>query len=238
MASRLWHELRRVALFVVSIDARHAHAALSVRMNKSDRDDARGLAELVRVGWYRGFTIKSEESQTVEQSSPRDTALRPCAEISRTRFVVLSRNVGCFFHAIGQQFRNLVRELLSQGHQLLAGIERLLSIHGNICQPQSKSDDEVRRLAKSDETTRRLMTISGVGVVTALTFRHTIDDPFHFRSASTVGAYLSLTRRRSQSGESDTSGKISRWGDRLLRTYLYEAAGHHQPGGPDRELTR
>jgi len=83
---------------------------------------------------------------------------------------------------------------------------------------------EVRQLAKSDETTRRLMTVPGVGVVTALAFRHTIDDPSRFRSASTVGAYLGLTPRRNQSGETDTSGKISRWGDRLLRSYLFEAA--------------
>jgi transposase len=68
------------------------------------------------------------------------------------------------------------------------------------------------------------MTVPGVGVVTAFTFRHTIDDPSRFRSASTVGAYLGLTPRRHQSGETDTNGKISRWGDRLLRTYLFEAA--------------
>ena len=69
MASWLWHELRRVDLPVVCIDARHAHAALSVRMNKSDQNDARGLAELVRVGWYREVKVKSEESQ----KTPRDT---------------------------------------------------------------------------------------------------------------------------------------------------------------------
>jgi hypothetical protein len=65
MASWLWHELRRVDLPVVCIDARHAHAALSVRMNKSDQNDARGLAELVRVGWYREVKVKSEESQKI-----------------------------------------------------------------------------------------------------------------------------------------------------------------------------
>jgi transposase len=81
-----------------------------------------------------------------------------------------------------------------------------------------------RRLAKCDETTRRLMTVPGVGVVTALTFRHTIDDPSRFRSASTVGAYLGLAPRRNQSGETDSNGKISRWGDRLSRSYLFEAA--------------
>jgi transposase len=68
------------------------------------------------------------------------------------------------------------------------------------------------------------MTVPGVGVVTALTFRHTIDDPSRFHSASSVGAYLGLTPRRHQSGETDTNGKISRWGDGLLRTYLFEAA--------------
>ncbi|WP_420831883.1 transposase [Bradyrhizobium quebecense] len=68
------------------------------------------------------------------------------------------------------------------------------------------------------------MTVPGVGVVTALAFRHTIDDPSRFRSASSVGAYLGLTPRRNQSGETDINGKISRWGDRLLRTYLYGAA--------------
>ncbi|MCK1719881.1 transposase [Bradyrhizobium sp. 141] len=99
-----------------------------------------------------------------------------------------------------------------------------MSIHENVCQQQNKFDDQVRRLAKQDETTRRLMTVPGVGVVTALTFRHTIDDPSRFRSASTVGAYLGLTPRRNQSGETDTNGKISRWGDRLLRTSLFEAA--------------
>ena len=113
---------------------------------------------------------------------------------------------------------------MGEDHQLRGVIEPLLSIHEHVCEQQSKFDEEVRRLAKSDETTRRLMTVPGVGVVTALTFRHTIDDPSRFRSASSVGAYLGLTPRRNQSGETDTNGKISRWGDRLLRTYLFEAA--------------
>jgi transposase len=75
-----------------------------------------------------------------------------------------------------------------------------------------------------------MMTVPGIGVVTALTFRHTIDDPSRFRSAATVGAYLGLTPRRKQSGEMDTTGHVSRWGDWLLRTYLFEAASvlHHR----------
>jgi transposase len=225
MASWLWHELRRADLPVVCIDARHAHAALSVRMNKSDQNDARGLAELVRVGWYREVKVKSKDSQKIR-----------AILVARSRLVTIRRDIEnqvrslikeyglLFARAIGLQFRNQVSELLGDDHPLLSVISPLLSIHEHVCQQQSTFDDEVRRLAKLDETTRRLMTIPGVGVVTALTFRHTIDDPSRFRSASTVGAYLGLTPRRNQSGETDTSGKISRWGDRLLRTYLYEAA--------------
>jgi transposase len=180
---------------------------------------------LVRVGWYREVKIKSEESQRVRAILVARFRLVSMRRDIENQVRSLIKECGLLFpRAIGQQFRNLVRELLNAGHQLLAVIEPLLSIHEHICQQQSKFDDEVRRLAKSDETTRRLMTVPGVGVITALTFRHTIDDPSRFRSASTVGAYLGLTPRRNQSGETDTTGKISRWGDRLLRTYLYEAA--------------
>jgi transposase len=225
MASWLWHELRRVDLPVVCIDARHAHAALSVRMNKSDQNDARGLAELVRIGWYREVRVKSEQSQKVR-----------AILVARSRLVSIRRDIenqvrsmikeyGLLFRrAIGVQFQKQVIELLGEDHQLRSVVEPLLLIHDQVCRQQGKLDDEVRRLARADETTRRLMTVPGVGVVTALTFRHTIDDPSRFRSAARVGAYLGLTPRRHQSGETDTNGKISRWGDRLLRTYLFEAA--------------
>lgn len=225
MASWLWHELRRVDLPVVCIDARHAHAALSVRMNKSDQNDARGLAELVRIGWYREVKVKSEESQRIR-----------AILVARSRLVSIRRDIenqvrsmikeyGLLFRrAIGRQFRNQVIELMAEGHQLHAVIDPLLSIHEQVCREQTKFDEEVRRLARSDATTRRLMTVPGVGVITALAFRHTIDDPSRFRSASKVGAYLGLTPRRNQSGETDMNGRISRWGDRLLRTYLFEAA--------------
>jgi len=198
---------------------------LSVRMNKSDQNDARGLAELVRVGWYREVKVKSEESQKIRAILVARSRLVSMRRDIENQVRSLIKECGLLFpRAIGQQFRNQVSELLGVDHLLLSVISPLLSIHENVCQQQGKFDNEVRRLAKLDETTRRLMTVPGVGVVTALTFRHTIDDPSRFRSASTVGAYLGLTPRRSQSGETDTNGKISRWGDRLLRTYLFEAA--------------
>jgi transposase len=103
-------------------------------------------------------------------------------------------------------------------------VEGLLVVHEKVQEQQAVLDKRVRDAAKTDGTTRRLMSVPGVGVVTALAFRHTIDDPTRFRSAQAVGAYLGLTPRRKQSCEQDYNGRISKWGDRLVRTYLFEAA--------------
>lgn len=92
MSSWLWHELKRIAVPVVCIDARHAHAVLSVRMNKSDENDARGLAELVCIGWYREVAVKSKASQQV----------RPLL-IARSRLVTMRRD-------LENQVRSMLKE--------------------------------------------------------------------------------------------------------------------------------
>jgi transposase len=225
MASWLWHELKRIDLPVVCIDARHAHAALSVRINKSDPNDARGLAELMRMGWYREVRVKSAESQVVRSlliARARLVGIR--RDLENQVRSLLKENGQLFPRAIGRQFRDRVREMLGEGHPLRDIIESLLAVHERVSEQQTALDTRVRALARTDQTTRRLMTVPGIGVVTALAFRHTIDDPSRFRSAASVGAYLGLTPRRKQSGELDLTGRISRWGDRFLRSYLFEAA--------------
>ncbi|NJO32696.1 MAG: IS110 family transposase [Rhodospirillales bacterium] len=129
-----------------------------------------------------------------------------------------------FPRAIGPQFRGHVLQLLSEDHPLRTVITGLLTVHETVDGEQRTLDGRIRKLARADATTRRLMTAPGIGVVTASTFRHTIDDPARFRSAESVGAYLGLTPRRRQSGEMDRQGRVSKWGDRLLRSYLFEAA--------------
>jgi transposase len=225
MASWLWHELKRVDLPVVCIDARHAHAVLSVRMNKSDRNDARGIAELIRVGWYREARVKSEASQLVRSTLVARARLVCIRRDLENQIRSLLKESGLLFpRAIGTQFRAHVLQLLGEGHPLRSVVDGLLAVHEQVGREQEVFETRIRNAAKADETTRRLMTVPGVGVVTALAFRHTIDDPSRFRSAQSVGAYLGLTPRRKQSGELDLQGRISKWGDRLLRTYLFEAA--------------
>ncbi len=185
MASWLWHELKRVGLPVVCIDARHANAALSTRMNKSDQNDARGLAELVRVGWYREVSVKSEESQAIRSvlvARSRLVSIRRDLE-NQIRSMLKEHSL-LFDRAIGSRFRQQAIELLGDYHPLRAVVDPLLAIHEHVCGEQGKLDEQVRRLAKEDETTQRLMSVPGVGVVTAVTFRHTIDDPSRFRSGA------------------------------------------------------
>jgi transposase len=193
-------------------------------MNKSDPNDARGLAELIRVGWYREVRVKSDDSQAIRSLLVARSRLVSIRRDLENQVRSLLKEIGLLFpRAIGGQFRNHVRRLLDQ-HVLRSVVDGLLAVHEQVEQQQAALDKRVRNEAKADETTRRLMSVPGVGVVTALAFRHTIDDPTRFRSAQTVGAYLGLTPRRKQSGEQDINGRISKWGDRLLRTYLFEAA--------------
>jgi transposase len=194
-------------------------------MNKSDPNDARGLAELIRVGWYREVRVKSDDSQAVRSLLVARSRLVSIRRDLENQVRSLLKEIGLLFpRAIGSRFRTHVLSLLDEQHVLRPIVEGLLTIHEQVEQQQAALDKRVRQEAKADETTRRLMSVPGVGVVTALAFRHTIDDPTRFRSAQTVGAYLGLTPRRKQSGELDFNGRISKWGDRLLRTYLFEAA--------------
>ena len=206
MSSWLWHELRRIGLPVVCIDARHAHAALLVRMNKSDENDARGRADLVRIGSYRELAVTSQASQRARSLLIARARLVRIRRDLENQVRAMLKECGLIFpRAIGGQFRRRVEEPTGEGHIQWPVLLPLVSVHAQVCGELDALDRRVRQLAREDETTRRLMTVPGIGVVTALTFRHTIDDPSRFRSAAAVGAYLGLPPRRKQSG-----GRVSR----------------------------
>jgi transposase len=222
----LTHALTAEGLPVVCLDARHAHAVLSVRINKSDRGDARGLAEMIRVGWFKAVQVKSLNAherkalliarhQLVDMRVRIDNQLRG---ILKTFGLVIGK---CGRGQIGQRAQEL-----SKGQPGIDGVvASMVAVRDSLLEQIIVCDRAIRRLAKKDDTARRLMTVPGVGPVVALAYISVIDDPKRFTHARDVGAYLGLTPKRYQSGEVDLAGRISKCGDGFARTCLYEAAG-------------
>jgi transposase len=225
----LTRELLALGLPAVCVDARLAHKALSGRRNKSDRHDAEGLAHLARTGWFTEVQIKSrssDERRTLLGARDRMIRIRKDLE-GQVRGVLKIFGIKLGKIAPGKErigFRQRVNEVIANEPTIKPALKALLTVHATTCKEEDRLDALIRRRAKSDKTARLLMTAPGVGAIVASAFIAIIDDPHRFRRSSQAGAYIGLTPRRYQSGEIDYSGKISKWGDPMLRAYLYEAA--------------
>jgi transposase len=124
----------------------------------------------------------------------------------------------------GGLFARRVREVSDDNPALSVIVEPMLAVWHSLREQIRVLDRQLLARAKADAATRRLMSIPAVGVIVALAYVAVIDTPERFRRSSTVGAYLGLTPRRHQSGEVDCAGHISKCGDALLRSYLFQAA--------------
>ena len=218
--------LENMGLPVVCLDARQAKAVLSLRINKSDPNDAHGLAEIVRSGWYREVQVKSQSAYQLQG------LVGARAQLVKTKIDLgnqirgLLRTFGLLVgQASGKKFDQRVQELLVDEDDLRPPIEALLVCWRRVCEQIGVLDKRLHAVAKRSPSIRCLMTAPGVGVIVATAYAATIDDPNRFRKSSSVGAYIGLTPRRHQTGELDYTGRISKRGDKLLRSYLFEAAG-------------
>lgn len=225
MAVWLSHGLTATGVPIDCIHARRAAAALKLQANKTDRNDARGLAQLVRSGWYDPVPMKSVATHRVRAVVvARDQIVRMCtALINKIRG--LAKTFGIILGpGKGRTFHKSVREAMPPDPMLCDLFETLLETLALLQDRRRGFDRQIDRIARENETCRRLMTAPGVGAITAVAFAAAIENPSRFRRASDVGAYLGLTPTRYQSGEVDIGGRISKCGDRLTRRLLFEAA--------------
>ncbi len=221
----LWTELNRMGLPVICIDARHAKAALKMQINKSDRNDAAGIARIMQTGWYREVRVKDLDSHAIKALLVGRALLVKIKRDLENQIRGLLKNLGLVIgRAKMNTFASRAKELIEDKPALVAVVEPLLKAREVIEQQVADLDRKVMRLARSDDQVRRFMTTPGIGPITALCYLATIDDPTRFNKSRNVGAYIGLTTRRYASGEIDWTGRISKCGDKLLRSYLYEAA--------------
>lgn len=221
--------LDRLGLPAVCIDARLAHKALSAKLNKSDRADAEGLAQLARTGWFSPVHVRSEEADRLRTLiSARDRLIRLRKDLEGHVRGAL-KTWGIRLTGIGQgRLREGFREQLAAAGEtdpVLAMIaDGFCAVHQTLCVAAQALENDLKKIARESSLARRLMTVPGVGPIVALSFIALVDDAGRFRRASDIGAFLGLTPRRYQSGETDYSGRVSKCGDTQMRGLLFEAA--------------
>jgi transposase len=217
--------LRQVGLPVELLETRHVRGAFKAMPVKTDRKDAQGIAQLMRLGWFRPVHCKSLPAQEVRalltsrkllQAKHHDVEMDLRGILRRFRLKVGKTTPKTFEHR--------VRELVADHPTLLAIAVAMLAARAGLGEQLVKLEKRVRAVARGDQLVRRLMSAPGVGAIVALTFVAAIDDPARFRSSKAVGAHFGLTPKKYQSGETDVTGRISKIGDAEVRTALYEAA--------------
>ena len=220
-----YHALCAEGLPAICIDARHAKAALDMAANKTDANDADGLAHLAEVGFYREVRVKGFDSMlTRTLVAARTRLVRITTELSN-QIRGLMKTFGLVVPAgKGSKFEQHVRALLVDQKDLAAIVLPVLEAWRSMRLRAAELGRQLIADARKSEACQLLMSIPGVGTVTATSFTTAIEDPNNFKKSRSVGAWLGLTTRRYQSGQVDYDGHISRRGDRHVRSLLYEAA--------------
>jgi len=199
--------------------------AFKIMPVKTDRKDARGIAELIRLGWFRPVHCKSMEAQETRAMLTARKLVQKQLHETESSIRGILRGFGL---KVGKTtprlFEGRIRELVAEHQSLEKIADALLSVRRTLWLEFKGLETRLLAIARSDVRTQLLMTTPGVGVIVALTFASAIDDPSRFKSSKGVGPHFGLTPTRYQSGETDYSGRISKKGDGSVRTALYEAA--------------
>ena len=221
----LFAGMKEAGLAVELLETRHVRNAFKTMAVKTDRKDARGIAELIRVGWFRPVHCKSMAAQETR-------AILTARSLAQTKLRDVEMSLRGILRGFGLKvgrttsngFAERIKELVA-GHPTLEVIAgSLLAVHGVLLREFKCFEKRVRIMAREDASARLLTTAPGVGAIVALTFSAGIDDPRRFKRSKTVGAHFGIAPRKYQSGEVDYTGRISKIGDESVRTALYQAA--------------
>jgi len=222
----LTYGLQAAGYEVICLEARQVSSALSAMRNKTDKNDARDIAQILRTGWYSRVHVKSFESHLIRVLlTSRKAVLKKCVDLeNEIRGLIRIIGVklpGTLKHGI---YDVTVREIIDNNDILADALVPLLDARLVLYKTYLKLDNQAKAMVREDPICQRLMTVPGVGAITALTYKAAVDDPTRFKHSRTVAAHFGLTPRRFQSGEVDNTGRISKAGDPEVRSALYVAA--------------
>jgi transposase len=221
----LFSGLAEASLPVICVETRHMRAVLRAQINKTDRNDARGMAQMMRAGIYRPVHVKTLRSQKLRMLLTHRKLLQSKAIAIDNDLRGTLRNFGLKVGMVGTgKFEARIRELVENLPDLAMLVEPMLIVRRALREQFVILHRRLLAIVRDDDICRRLMTVPGVGPVVALTYRATVDVPARFRTSKTVGAAFGLTPSMHQSGESERTGAISKCGDEMMRVMLYEAA--------------
>ena len=207
------------------LETRHVRDAFKAMPVKTDRNDARGIAQLMRLGWFRPVHCKSAPAQETR-------ALLTARKLVQAKLYDVQMSLRGILRGFGlkigkttpTRFSARVKELVA-GHPSLEAIaEAQLAVHAVLLREFKGLERRVILMGRHDPAARLLMTAPGVGAVVSLTYAAAIDDPARFKSSKKVGAHFGMTQKKYQSGQTDITGRISKIGDASVRAALYQAA--------------
>src|SRR5579859_7767247 len=221
----LYAAMREAGLAVELLETRHVRKALETMPVKSDRNDARGIAQLMRLGWFRPVHCKSIGAQETRAALTARKLVQSKLQDIENGLRGILRGFGLKVgKTTDRSFAGRIRELVAGHPSLETVVDALLAVRTVLLREFKAFEKQVRSMARLDAKTKLLMSTPAVGPIVALTYASAIDDPARFKSSKRVGAHFGLTPRKYQSGETDYTGRISKIGDGSVRTALYEAA--------------
>jgi transposase len=221
----LYAAMKEAGLAVELLETRHVRAAFKAMPVKTDRNDARGIAQLMRLGWFRPVHCKSLPAQETR-------ALLTARKLVQSKLHDIEMSLRGILRGFGlkvgpttpKRFAGRINELVSGHPSLQAIADALLAVRAVLLREFDGFEQRVRSMARADARAALLMSTPAVGPIVALTYASAIDDPARFKSSKEAGSHFGLTPRKYQSGETDRSGRISKIGDAAVREALYQAA--------------